>query len=224
MTSGGNSSPVRSPQTGPHPGLAALLERRRGLDWRRPQRPEPDWWAFLATLLQRQPVVQLDLGCGTGASTLALAKSAPDALTLGIDASILRLRRSVDLSVGGCAELAAQAWLLHGDSVDLVQRLAAVPGLQTRKTWLLYPNPWPKPAQLPRRWHAHPVFPVLLKLSMQLELRCNWLPYAEEFAQAAHALGRQAWLKPLAVAATALTPFEHKYRSSGHALWQVVVC
>jgi tRNA (guanine-N7-)-methyltransferase len=223
MTSGGNSSPVHSAQSGPHPRLAALLERRRGLDWRRPLRPDPAWWPQLLALLRDQRTVQLDLGCGTGASTRQLAESAPQSLLLGIDASIVRLQRSTSVQPDGCAQLAPNAWVLHGDSVDLVQRLAGIEGLQVEKSWLLYPNPWPKPSQLASRWHAHPVFPALLALSAQLELRCNWFPYAGEFQQVVRWSGRDAVLAPLAFGPTPLTPFERKYLASGHPLWQVSV-
>lgn len=244
MTRGGNSCPVRSAQAGVHPGLLTLLARRRDHDWQRALRPAPAWWPRVAALLDAGRGLQLDLGCGTGASTAALAASQPETLVLGIDASIDRLTRgpgrvgqpsatvdasapahasSTVLRASGCAQIAANGWLLHGDSVDLVQRLATIRDLRISRCWLLYPNPWPKPAQLARRWYAHPVFPQLLALSTEMELRCNWRPFAEDFVAATRWLGRDAVLRSLPADLTPLTLFERKYRASGHALWQVDV-
>ena len=45
----------------------------------------------------------------------------------------------------------------------------------------LYPNPWPKAEHLKRRWHAHPVFPKILKTTKKIILRTDWEIYAEEF-------------------------------------------
>lgn len=157
--------------------------------------------------------IELDAGCGTGASTRALALADPDAWVVGIDKSDDRLSRA--------PELPANAMLLRGDMIDLWRLIDAKP-LRVDKTWLLYPNPWPKPAHLGRRWHGHPVFPLLVRSARTIELRTNWLVYAEEFAHAlALVLGR-----PVAVEAfvpdAAISPFEHKYQASGHALWRVI--
>lgn len=219
----GNSCPVHSPQAGVHPALLSLLGRRSDCAWLRPLRAAPGWWSRVEALLEAGRPLHLDLGCGTGASTRALSTAAPDALVLGIDASIDRLSRTAAIPAGGHVQLAPNAWLLHGDSVDLVRRLTARAGQRIAQTWLLYPNPWPKPAHLARRWHAHPVFPTLLALSDTLELRCNWRPYAEEFVEASRWLGRHAALAALPATEPALSPFERKYRASGHALWQATV-
>ena len=102
-------------------------------------------------------------------------------------------------------------------------RLARRAGWRLERHYLLYPNPWPKPAQLQRRWHGHPVFPDLLGLGGKLEMRSNWSVYAEEFAAAAAlALGKP--VLPLSLGATEITtPFERKYRASGHPLYSVAV-
>lgn len=243
MTECGNSCPVRSPQTGVHPGLLTLLARRRDHHWQRPLRPAPAWWPRVGALLESGVALQLDLGCGTGASTAVLAARHPQSLVLGIDASIDRLTRGIgrdclratidpsahdssptaSLRAAACARIAANAWLLHGDSVDLVQRLAAIRDLRIARCWLLYPNPWPKTSHLARRWYAHPVFPQLLALSETLELRCNWRPFAEDFVAATRWLGRSAVLQSVPADVAPLTPFERKYRASDHTLWQVQV-
>lgn len=156
--------------------------------------------------------IELDAGCGTGASTRALALANPDTWVIGVDKSLDRLTRAPTLP--------ANAELLRGDMIDLWPLIAAK-GLRFDATWLLYPNPWPKPGHIARRWHGHPVFPRIVECTRSLELRTNWVIYAEEFAHAlALVLGR-----PIAVEAvvpeTAISPFERKYQASGHALWRV---
>lgn len=155
---------------------------------------------------------KLDAGCGTGASTLALARADPDAWVLGVDKSIDRLARA--------PELPANAAVLRGDMIDLWRLIDAEP-LHFDETWLLYPNPWPKPGHSTRRWHGHPVFPQIVARTGRIELRTNWRIYAEEFAHAL-ALVRA---RPIAVEpfepVEPISPFERKYQASGHALWRV---
>jgi len=88
---------------------------------------------------------------------------------------------------------------------------------------LLYPNPWPKPAHLKRRWHGHPAFPVLLALGGEIELRCNWKIYAQEFALAVnyalHTSVAEVKIKP----ENGISPFEQKYLERQHSLYGVRV-
>ena len=102
-------------------------------------------------------------------------------------------------------------------------RLARQAGLVFERHYLLYPNPWPKPGHLQRRWHAHPVFSEMLGLAGRLEMRTNWRIYRDEFAFALTRLqGRKA--EPAVLAdSEPLTPFERKYRDSGHSLYSVSV-
>jgi tRNA (guanine-N7-)-methyltransferase len=216
------SRPVRSAQTGVHPRLAGLLERHLAEDWRAPLHGASvaAFEALQACLGGCSAGLVLDSGCGTGASTTQLARRFPDRLVIGVDKSADRLRR------GGVQEFPRRA----GNAVWLRAELATFWRLALRAGWrldrhfLLYPNPWPKPGQLQRRWHAHPVFPAMLRLGGQLEMRCNWAVYAEEFAFAVNrVLGTQ--VRPdVLEAADALSPFERKYRASGHRLYSVSVC
>jgi tRNA (guanine-N7-)-methyltransferase len=50
--------------------------------------------------------------------------------------------------------------------------------------FILYPNPYPKAAQFKQRFHGHPIFPTMLKLSPRLEIRTNWDIYIKEAYQA----------------------------------------
>jgi tRNA G46 methylase TrmB len=99
-------------------------------------------------------------------------------------------------------------------------RLLLASGIRPQRHYLLYPNPWPKIGHLSRRWHGHPVFPVVIALGGYLECRSNWQIYVEEFAYAATQLTQRAVAcEPFAPDRT-ITPFEQKYLDSGHALWR----
>ncbi|HWU51978.1 MAG TPA: hypothetical protein VN153_04105, partial [Tahibacter sp.] len=64
--------------------------------------------------------------------------------------------------------------------------------------------------------------PALLAGGGALELRTNWKVYAEEWTVALSLAGRSWHIDCLDPhAGDALSPFEAKYRASGHALWRV---
>ena len=164
-----------------------------------------------------RPLV-LDSGCGTGESTRILARAFPDHLVIGVDKSESRL---------GCLAAPHCPWR-EGNAVwvraDLTTfwRLAVHAGLALDRHYLLYPNPWPKPGQLQRRWHAHPVVPDVLRLGGRLEMRTNWSVYADEFAFALSRLRDRVVEPAVFEVEEPLTPFERKYRDSGHVLYSVV--
>ena len=212
-----NSRQIQSPQTAPHPRLHEIVRKHLATPYqRRPSDAGTRAFADIADELAQKPFV-LDAGCGTGASTLALARQFPDRLVLGVDKSAARLATGQRLIDSGSAP--ANARLLHCELVDFWQ-LAVAAGVRCERQYLLYPNPWPKPEQLKRRWHAHPVFPAMLALGGAIELRTNWRVYAEEFAQALSIAG-VANTNEAFVPDEPLTPFERKYQASGHALWRV---
>ncbi|MDX1379596.1 MAG: hypothetical protein R3233_00680 [Xanthomonadales bacterium] len=158
----------------------------------------------------------LDSGCGTGDSVAALAEKHPGARVLGIDKSVHRLSRCghpIGDAAGRSAWLRCDAPTAWRWLVDQDIRLEA--------HYLLYPNPWPKPSQLMRRWHAHPAWPSLLALGGALEMRCNWRVYAEEFALALRWSGIDAAGPERLAAPVPMTRFEAKYAASGHSLWRV---
>ena len=157
----------------------------------------------------------LDSFCGVGESTAQLAQQFPEALIIGIDKSSHRLDKHDDnYRVSGVDNYR----LVRADVHDF-WRLALEAGWQLQQHFLLYPNPWPKSAQLKRRCHGSPLFPTLLALGGTLELRSNWSIYVEEFSRALTIAGYPAEAEPYQ-ATTAITPFERKYRDSGHQLWR----
>lgn len=88
--------------------------------------------------------------------------------------------------------------------------------------YLLYPNPWPLHAHLKRRWHGHPLFPLLPRIAPVTELRTNWTIYAEEFAKGWGLLGNPQPTVEKFEPENPISPFESKYFASLHPLWRVV--
>lgn len=218
-----NSPTVESAQTEPHPRLPEILARHWQAHYRRPYAAYSlaAHARLRAWLAQRgQAPLLLDSGCGTGASTLQLAAARPDASVVGIDQSRERLVRG-GLAGADFAALTDNAALLRAPLED-IWRLLAADGVGVERHLLWYPNPWPKAAQLRLRWHGHPVFPVLLRLGGEIELRSNWPVYVAEFAQALHFFGWQTVQDEIGPQSPPVTPFERKYRDSGHRLWRLV--
>jgi tRNA (guanine-N7-)-methyltransferase len=212
------SAPVHSTQTALHPRLAEFVQRHLQTEWHQAPR-QPTVEAFEAVNREVSDTGQklvLDSGCGNGESTRLIGRRYPDCLVIGIDKSAARLKR---VSTGTFPHREANVIWLRAELAGFWQ-LAVQAGWQLHRHFLLYPNPWPKPGQLMRRWHAHPVFPTMLRLGGRLEMRCNWEIYAMEFAAAIRmASGVEAVVEP--VDSDVTTPFERKYRNSGHGLYTV---
>lgn len=217
-----NSRSVSSTQTGMHPDLLRVLERHRVAPFRK---PITDYNRAAFAHFEQvwkdagNPALILDSGCGVGLSTLQLAQRHPQSMVLGIDQSADRLARGP----GAGGTLPQNALLMRADVTD-IWRLLQDRGIALQRHYLLYPNPWPKKTHLMRRWHGHPAFNSLIALGGELECRSNWQIYVEECAFALHHLtGIAVNAQSFAGDDPALTPFEEKYRASGHALWRCSV-
>ncbi|NDY96611.1 tRNA (guanine(46)-N(7))-methyltransferase TrmB [Wenzhouxiangella limi] len=201
-----------SSQPGPHRRLDEVVRRHLSTIWRQPVHGFSQAAFDVVGHLAETDLI-LDAGCGTAQSTAALARRFPDHTVIGVDRSKSRLARAPDLP--------GNAFAVRADLADF-WRLARMAGWQLRRHYLLYPNPWPKPGHLQRRWHAHPVWPDLLALGGWLELRTNFDRYAEEFARALELAGHPSHLQVLSLAPeAAISAFETKYARSGHRLYRV---
>ena len=175
--------------------------------------------------------VVLDSGCGTGESTLHIAKRFPGIPVIGVDKSAIRLckagnSRQLETATGS-VEIPDNVFWVRAELLDF-WRLAAAK--VSAGKWaipyhaLYYPNPWPKESAATRRFHLHPIFPTLLALSEKTELRTNWEIYANEFAAAARIL-----LPGTTIACETFSPefpetaFERKYKEARQQLWRVIV-
>jgi len=213
---------VSSTQKAVHPRLESYVHKHLQSTWSQPLH-FPTREAF--TRLERLDVISegrpliLDSGCGTGESTRRLAEIYPDHLVIGIDRSIKRLAKS-----------GVTSDVFHFENLILLRaelatfwRLLLNKGISPQKHFLFYPNPWPKPGHLSKRWHGHPVFPQLLALGCEIEMRCNWEVYAQEFALAAGIAGN-ADIKVVKITPVkSVSPFERKYLERGQPLFSVLV-
>jgi len=157
---------------------------------------------------QAKPII-FDSCCGVGESTFHIAKAHPEAIVLGMDKSADRLSKHLNEDVK------------HLDNYRLLQvnlndfwRLAVEANWTLSHHYLLYPNPWPKAKHLQRRWHGSAVFPSIIKLGGQLDLRSNWFTYVEEFQRALE-LANLTSHTEVYRSEQPITPFERKYWASG---------
>lgn len=215
-----NSRVISSAQQMIHPQLRQCVLKHVQHDWQQPLHAATVvvFQRLLPILRRADWPILLDSACGTGDSTLALASRHPGHWVVGIDQSALRLQRLAPEGLG----VYGNAILLRAELCSF-WRLFVAAGWRAEQNYLLYPNPWPKAAHLRRRWHGHPVFPVLMQTAAQFELRSNWRLYVEEFALAASWLGAHADPVTAAAIELPLSPFERKYYDSGQVLWRVQV-
>jgi tRNA (guanine-N7-)-methyltransferase len=212
-----NSRPVSSNQYHLHPQLARIVSRHLQTPHRAPLAAHNRLaYIELSNALSSQPrPLVLDSFCGTGHSTAALAARHPGHLVVGIDKSAQRLAKHPKRS-------RENYLLLQADCED-IWSLMVHAGLRAEYHYMLYPNPWPKAAQVQRRVHGHASFPLLLQLGGTLELRSNWQIYVEEFGYAMHLAGQRGCIRMLDENQPDLSLFEQKYRRSGHDLWSCTV-
>ena len=208
---------IVSSQTSPHHNLEKVVRRYMNSNYQDtiPQYAQDAFEQANQFVAQCHQAVILDNGCGTAESSFHLAKLFPNASVIGIDKSKDRLKKS-----HSHGRQPSNLHLVHCDCVPFWQ-LAHNAGWNIQRQYFFYPNPWPKPSHLQRRWHAHPIFPVMLSLGGELIMRTNWEIYAQEFQIALQLHGKKNIKMRELVIDDALTPFERKYSNSGHQLFEV---
>ena len=156
----------------------------------------------------------LDSGCGTGDSTINIAKSHPDYLVLGIDKSSKRLHQAQKKIKSENVRFITANLVEFWIGLKLVNASIAA-------NFILYPNPWPKQKHLKKRWHAHPVMPLLPMISKYIELRTNWRIYAEEFCNSLTKLTGAVMTVEKINPNNPISAFEEKYFESNHDLFRL---
>lgn len=217
---------VISSQQEVHPRLEETVKRHLDNEWVQPfHQPSVAAYALLKSecgLSAERPFI-LDSGCGTGASTRQIADRYPDHVVIGVDQSQARLAKS-GLRNG---YLQSKNLILIRAELSTFWRLIAEDGFIPGMHFLFYPNPWPKATHMKRRWHGHPVFPVLLSLGGIIEMRCNWNIYAQEFAVAVSLATKQSVevvsYQPAEGEGHTASPFEKKYFQRGQNLYAVTI-
>ncbi len=215
------SSIVTSNQTTIHNDLESKIKKHLTNPFRKPYRPFSAEIFYKANEIinnSNLPII-LDSGCGTGESSYVLSQQNTDTLIVGIDKSEKRLDKFITEENFYEKD---NLILIRADVID-IWRMIKQSNWNIKKHYLLYPNPWPKKDQLKRRWHGHPVFPEMLSLCDQIELRTNWQIYAEEFKFALElVVGKSASMEYIEVDQF-ISPFEKKYYESGHELYRVIL-
>lgn len=257
-----NAREVLSNQDGPFKDLEKLVRKYAATEYKRPiadhtRNAFADAERFIAGFPAKgtscgppQPVI-LDSGCGTGESTQHLARRFPDYPVIGIDKSAIRLDkagRAFDTAQSRGTEAQTNnaqqnepknIFYVRAELIDF-WRLAL--DKVTSGQWVIpyhalyYPNPWPKQSEAGRRFHLHPIFPTLLQLAQETELRTNWEIYAREFELAAGVLQKMpvsdcfpSSRAAMTINSVAFSPeqpitaFERKYKNARQQLWRVLV-
>ena len=221
----GNSRIVFSNQTSIHPNLEKVLRRhlekpfqKNVLDFNQNafDFALKAWQAFD----ESAPLI-LDSVCGTGQSTVFLAKENPQSFVLGVEKSQNRLNRQNMFKENppeNCAFVRADVL----DFWRLLARFLAENHQKLQRHFLLYPNPYPKAQHLQRRFHGNAVFPFLAQLGGGFECRTNWQIYADEMAFACAFLTQKHVSAESFFAENPISAFEQKYAKSAHQLWRVV--
>jgi tRNA G46 methylase TrmB len=176
--------------------------------------------------------VILDSGCGTGESTIHIARRFPGIPVIGIDKSCARLNKAGNPSQTAGEDVPANAFWIRAELLDFWR--LALDYVKACK-WTIpyhavyYPNPWPKQSEATRRFHMHPIFPTLLALGKTIELRTNWEIYAREFAEAARIVFDERAEAGMTIKCESFDPekpetaFERKYKEARQKLWRVLV-
>jgi tRNA (guanine-N7-)-methyltransferase len=220
-----NSKSVTSNQQGIHQRLTETVNRHIQSAYKKPyQQHNIEAFGQLQQKLNSPPKAAqypqgliFDSCCGTGLSSITLAEQNPNALIVGVDQSFARLNKNTPEQI-----IPDNCLLLQANCED-IWRMCIEHKIHFEKHYILYPNPWPKSSHLKRRWHGHPVFPVLKDLAKQTIVRSNWPLYLEEFAQSWCLLtDNQHRVKQLIIEKP-LTLFEKKYWLSGQTLFELVV-
>lgn len=120
--------------------------------------PEADHPLDPGSLFESHQDLELDLGCGRGRFLLARARRFPDRNFLGVDRSLLRLKK-IDRKAQ--AETLTNIRLVNADARQI---LAALPAGTVACLYLFFPDPWPKR----RHYHFRLVSPAFLDLAFKV--------------------------------------------------------
>ena len=173
----------------------------------------------LAGLFGRTAPVVLEVGCGDGEATAALAAAEPDRDVLAVDVhtpglgALLRRVHAAGLTNVRVAE---------GDALVVLQRMLAPGALDEVR--VLFPDPWPKSRHHKRRL-VTPAFADLVASRLapggRLHVATDWPHYAEQVCQAVAACEHLDG-GPVPRPPRPATRFERRARREGRAVVDVV--
>ena len=143
----------------------------------------------LATLFATPVPTVLEIGCGMGDATLAMARAEPDRGILAVD---VHTRGIAALLLAINEERLPNLRVAHGDAVTLVEAMPP-DSLAGIRVW--FPDPWPKVRHHKRRLLQAPAVELLasrLAVGATLHVATDWAEYADEILAALDAEPRLA--------------------------------
>ena len=186
-----------------------------------PPRPEPlDTRAWFG----RQAPLVLEIGCGSGTSTVAMAKDEPDIDVIAVE---IYRRGLAQLLCAIDREQLGNIRLIRGNAIDVLDRLIA-PGSLTGVR-VFFPDPWPKARHHKRRF----LQPATVGLVADRLLRGGVLHaatdhpgYAEQIAEVGDAEPRLCRVdpgSPLPISVVRpTTKYETKAQEAGSAVTEFI--
>ena len=177
----------------------------------------------LARVFAREAPVVLEIGCGMGETTVAIAQAHPDVDFVGVEVHTP--------GVGSLLKRAAEHDLrnlrvIAHDAVEVVSTM--IPAASLGGVHVFFPDPWPKKRHHKRRL-LKPAFVHELALRLNrdgvLHVATDWRDYAEEALQT---LTGESLLENTAAgfaqrpATRPLTKFEARGLELGHDVWDLL--
>lgn len=157
--------------------------------------------------------LEIDIGCGRGRFLLARARNHPRIQFLGIDRSLLRLRKidrnAVSAGLTNIRLLMAEAGAL----------LAALPHSSVQAFYVFFPDPWPKRRHHPRRLVAPPFarhIIAALQPGGTIHLCTDFAEYYQVMCKTMDDQGALEQVAPYEPAPGEETDFELIFRAQGH--------
>ncbi|MEM0910741.1 MAG: SAM-dependent methyltransferase [Pseudomonadota bacterium] len=222
-------NPVDSNQLGVHPNLIKFVSKQQKKHFSKPfsEHTNLAFEYFSDAISGFEGEVILDACCGVGESTLYLSKAYPDCLVVGIDRSAARLDKNPYYNQyklrnhARSPEKSGNTLFVRANLVDFWRLLSASEfARRIKKQYILYPNPYPKKAQLGKRWYASPVMKDIVSICKKIECRSNWSIYLEEFQRALSVYDIPSEISR--IDSQPITPFERKYQAAGQACWKLI--
>lgn len=172
----------------------------------------------------RQAPVVLEIGCGSGISTLAMAKDEPDIDVVAVEIyrrGLAQLLSAID------RDQVSNIRLIRGNALDVLQRLIA-PGSLTGVR-VFFPDPWPKARHHKRRFLQPGTIGLIVDRLLPggvLHVATDHAGYAEHIAEVGagesrlHPVGPDSALPISIVRPT--TKYETKAQEAGSAVTEFI--
>lgn len=166
----------------------------------------------------------LEIGCGTGTSTLAMAKDEPQLDVMAVE---VYKRGLAQLLSGLDRDGVTNVRLIRGDAVDVLEHLVGAGSLTAVRVF--FPDPWPKARHHKRRFLQPSTVALIadrLRPGGVLHAATDVADYAEQIAECGDGeplLRRAAADEPLPVSVSRpVTKYENKAGDAGRPVTELI--